>query len=256
MKIFTKLAAMKTWIAIIFCLGSGVAFAQPGKDLASQVPEVPKYTEKIVDSKFGIQLYEPLNMQLRGDSVRLCSGYACQGWVEDHYENGQLLHKGYYLDGQLKVYKNYFPNGKIEREFKAVDAYRASMKLYYPSGTMKSSVNYQDGVAQEWTDYHENGQMSFHEEYHKSLTYHVEKKHFFSDGTIEYSLTLSDKKKLIYDLKEYHKPNVLKSEGKMKFSASINDYIKDGKWLYYNESGSPVREEQYQNGSVVKEKAY
>ncbi len=229
-------------------------YGQPGKDLASQVPEIPKYDESILDETYGIQLYEPLNFALSGDSVRLCQGYACQGWISDNYENGQLLHKGYYLDGQLKVYKNYYPNGNVEREFKAVDAYRCSMKLYYASGQLKSDIKYQDGTPMEWTDYHENGQVSYREEYSKSQDYHIVKNSYFKDGTPDIVLELTDKKKLKYVRKEFHKPGVMKLEGEMTFSTGTYDYIKSGTWTYFDENGKPVREEVYQNGSVVKEK--
>jgi antitoxin component YwqK of YwqJK toxin-antitoxin module len=256
---FLNLPAMNCKIyTLLLLLGlPALVFAQPGKnDLANQVPAIPKYDASIVDETYGIRLYEPLNMSLQGDSVRLCQGYACQGWVEDHYESGTLLHKGYYLDGQLKVYKNYYPDGILEREFKAIDAYRCQMKLYHPNGLLKSDIKYQDGAPLVWTDYHSNGKMSYYEEYGKSQTWHVAKRAYFEDGSPEFLLELADKKKLTYSRKEYHKPNVLKAEGEMAFNEGIMDYVKTGKWVYYNESGTAVREEIYQAGSVVKEKTY
>ena len=107
---------MKSIILLSLFLISAVSYAQI--DLESQVPQEKKYDNSIVDETYGIQLYEPLNMVLEGDSVRMENGYAVNNWKEDFYNDGTLLHRGYYIDGQLKVYKNYYPNGQIEREFK------------------------------------------------------------------------------------------------------------------------------------------
>ena len=65
--------------------------------------------EAVIDEKFGIQIYEPLNIMLGKDTIRNDeNGYAANGFIEDFYTSGQLLHKGFYVDGQLKLYKNYY----------------------------------------------------------------------------------------------------------------------------------------------------
>ena len=92
------------------------------------------------------RLYEPLNMVLAGDSVRMENGYAVNNWKEDFYDDGTLLHRGYYIDGQLKVYKNYYPNGQIEREFKNIDGFRSLQKKFYADGILKSEVKYMGGI--------------------------------------------------------------------------------------------------------------
>ena len=50
-------------------------------------------TKDIIDPTYGITLYEPLNMYLHSDSTRIEEGYAVNGWKEDHYSTGELLHK-------------------------------------------------------------------------------------------------------------------------------------------------------------------
>jgi antitoxin component YwqK of YwqJK toxin-antitoxin module len=233
---------------------SGIAYAQP-VDFASQVPAIPKYTEAVVDDVYGIKIYERLNLSLKGDSMRYCGGYSCSGWIEDKYENGKLLHKGFYRDGQLQVYKNYYPDGTLEREFKGIDAYSSSMKLYHPNGKLKSEIKYQGAEVQEWIDYNKDGIMVHHEKWDKKLDYKEIDKSFFADGSVEFSLELVDKKKLIFNQKEYHKPNVLRAEGQMMFSMAKYDYQKVGKWIYYDESGKPVKEETWTNGALSKEKS-
>ena len=42
--------------------------------------------EDVINEKFGIQMYEPLNMMLGGDTVRNdANGYAANGFIEDFY---------------------------------------------------------------------------------------------------------------------------------------------------------------------------
>lgn len=259
---FMDRADMMTKVLALFLLFTSTTnfaqlSAQPDhQDLSNQIPEEPVYDASIVDERYGILLYEPLNMQLAGDSVRLCDGYACNGWVEDNYEDGTLLHKGYYIDGQLKVYKNYYPNGEMEREFKGIDNYRSSLEKFYPTGELKSKVKYQGGDPLEWTDYFKNGNVEYEEEYDKSMMYHKMKNSYYEDGTPETALTLDHKKKLIFTYFEYYPSGQMKLEGEMQFSESTYDYMRVGKWTYYNESGSVTKEETYDNGNLTKEKTY
>jgi antitoxin component YwqK of YwqJK toxin-antitoxin module len=242
-------------LGFISFFGSSL-FAQPGDNLANQIPKVEKYDESIVDPTYGIRIYEPLNYQLAGDSVRYCAGYACQSWVEDHYASGQLLHKGYYIDGQVKVYKNYYPNGKLEREFKNIDTFKTLAKLYYSNGNQKSEVKYQEGEPVSWTDFFDNGQVEYSEEYHKSFTYHNYKRSYFKDGKPESLFEIENKKKMEFSKKEYYANGNLKIDGFLKFDDSTYDYFKDGKWSYYDESGKLTKEEFYDKGGKQKEKTY
>ena len=107
----------------------------------------PIYTADIIDPVYGILLYEPLNMFTRSDSSRMEGGYAINGWKEDHYSDGQLLHKGYYIEGQLKVYKNYYPNGNLERNFKSIDGFRSKAILYFENGNLKSEAINEDLIS-------------------------------------------------------------------------------------------------------------
>src|ERR1035437_5530701 len=109
----------------------------------------------VYDSAYGINIYDKLNMNIGGDSVRNdAKGYALQGWMEDYYPNKQLLHKGYYIDGQLKAYKNYFPSGQLEREFKMTDLSKSSMTVYFKDGKMRSNISYAGGNPVKEEDYY------------------------------------------------------------------------------------------------------
>ena len=245
---------MKYFLSILLFLPSFV-FGQ--NDLESQVPKDKKYdSAEVVDERFGITMYEPLNMVLSGDSVRMENGYAISNWKEDYYTTGALLHRGYYVDGQLKVYRNFYPNGNIEREFRNLDTFRSVLKLYYPSGKLKSEVKYLEGEPMVWTDFFENGNMEFYEEFHKSMLYHISKKHFYESGQVKSNLELVNKKKLEFSQNDYYSNGNPELTGALKYSKSSYDYFKVGKWKYYKEDGSPLKDEEYEYGRIVKTKTY
>ena len=72
---------MKSIVLLSVFLISAVSYAQI--DLESQIPKDKTYDKSIIDDTYGIQLYEPLNMVLEGDSVRMENGYAVNNWKED-----------------------------------------------------------------------------------------------------------------------------------------------------------------------------
>ncbi len=241
---------MKNILLFSLLITSTASFAQP--DLESQVPKEKKYDATIVDETYGITMYEGLNLALEGDSVRMENGYAVNNWKEDYYEDGTLLHRGYYIDGQLKVYKNYYPNGQLEREFKNIDGFRSQSKLYYKDGTLKSEVKYMEGSPLLWVDYYTNGNMEYYEEYHKSFMYHIAKRSYYETGQAESLFELDNKKKLNYTQNDFHANGNNKVDGFLSYDKSLLDYYRTGKWTYYNEQGKATKEEQYSDGKVVK----
>jgi antitoxin component YwqK of YwqJK toxin-antitoxin module len=205
----------------------------------------PIYTADIIDPVYGILLYEPLNMFTRSDSSRMEGGYAINGWKEDHYSDGQLLHKGYYIEGQLKVYKNYYPNGNLERNFKSIDGFRSKAILYFENGNLKSEVLYTNDFALEWTDYYINGQIEFYEKYHKNQCHHLDKISYYENGQIESELILENKKKYLYSYNEYHSNGSNKLKGNIKYDMGIFDYVKYGTWSSFDEQGNITNKENY-----------
>jgi len=221
-------------------------------DYEKQMPHSIKFDRTIIDSVYGIQHYEPLNVMLSGDSIRMCGSYACQNQVKDFYVTGELLHAGFYTDGQLKSYKNYFPNGNIERDFRSIDLYRSQVKIYYENGQLKSQVKYNEGAVQEWTDYYENGQIEMTEEKTKACTYHNFVRFFYKDGKPMKSLEVLDKKKGTYSYKEFYAGGQTKVEGSKQYKEELGDYINTGVWKYYDQSGTVTKEERFDNGTLVK----
>jgi antitoxin component YwqK of YwqJK toxin-antitoxin module len=203
----------------------------------------------VYDSAYGITIYEALNLNTGGDSTRNDSkGYATQGWIEDFYPDGKILHKGYYIDGQLKAYKNYYPNGQLEREFKMIDLAKCGLSVYYEHGLARSLITYFSKNAIKEEDYFSDGQLEYIEEYDKKCIYYLQRKFFNISGKPTSTLELIDAKKLIYSSKEYFDAGNIKEEGQMIFNQGMGDYQKNGKWKYYLEDGKLKEEKTFSKG--------
>ena len=249
---FMLMKAFLTFFAIsLICLPSHGQF-----NFDKQIKSNVKYSENIIDEVYGITLYEPLNLGISADSVRMEDGYAVNNWKEDYYENGQLLHRGYYIEGQLKVYKNYYPDGTLERDFKNIDGFRSKCALYYPSGKIKSEIIYLNGSPISWTDYYDNGNMEYMEEFDKNFLYHIAKKSYYKSGQLETLFELISKKKLQFSTYEYYLNGSKKMEGTLRYDMSRYDYYKIGTWIYYNEAGDETKQETYSEGKVIKTKKF
>ncbi len=211
--------------------------------------------DAVVDKKYGITMYEKLNMMIGTDTVRNDqNGYAANGYLEDFYTTGQLLHKGFYVDGQLKVYKNYYPNGNVERNFRLVDLKKSKMTTFYEDGSMKSDVVYIEQEALKWQDFYPNGTLEFIEEYDKSFQYYKFKANYYENGSPENTLEMTDKKKLIYTQTYYHPNGKIKELGEMMYNKSEFDYQNIGVWKVYDSNGTPTKEIKYVKGAIQSEK--
>jgi antitoxin component YwqK of YwqJK toxin-antitoxin module len=240
----------KLILLFIFTITVKLSFSQ----LFGNIEEVTKYNAKdVVDSVYGIRVYDKLNFQIGGDSIRNNKkGYACQGWVQDLYESGKVLHKGYYEDGQLKIYKNFYENGMVERNFKMADLNKSSLQLFYPDGKIKSDNTYINGSMLTATDYYPNGQIAYTMENVKTMEYLIFRKSYSEDGKPQEIFELVNAKKNIYSEKEYFENGNLKSEGQLKFNPYKVDYIKDGIWKIYNAAGILIKQEKWIYGEEVK----
>ncbi|MBX7095574.1 MAG: hypothetical protein K1X56_12710 [Flavobacteriales bacterium] len=249
------IAAMRRFYTLILIAG-GMMMATTSMaqfNLKKQMADKKTYeAASVIDSTYGIMLYERLNPHTEGDSIRMCGNYACQSWIEDFYVSGELLHKGFYIDGQLKTYKNFYPNGNVERDFKAIDNYRSSVKLFYPDGKLKSEIKYNEGSPESWTDYSASGAITYQEQALKNSTILEFKKFFFDNGAPQKIMEIKDKKKYIYSYTEYHSNGKIKAEGSKVYSEGLGDYLNEGTWKSYDENGNPVKTENFSKGELLK----
>jgi len=210
---------------------------------------------EVYDSATGIDTYEKLNRLMGGDSVRNNpKGYAAQGWWEDYYKSGTIIHSGYYVDGMLTTYKNFYENGQLEREFKSLDYFRYQMVLYWPNGKVRSDITYYQGAEEKTKEYYENGNPEFFEEYADKCDYMMYRQFYYENGNLQSDMQLSNKKKKIYTNKEFFENGKVQTEGSMQYYEEIDNYMKEGSWKVYDETGKLISIEEYVRGQMVEEK--
>ena len=238
-----------TVLIFVFSLSSFIGFAQR---FADQIPGIKRYTsDEAIDPGEGIKMYNRLVPSLGGDSIRYNnSGYNLQGWQEDYYMNGNLLHKGFYVDGQIKVFKNFYENGQIERSIVVSDPARASVDIYYPSGTVRTQILYFSGNAQNEYSFFPNGNKATVVEKDKDAQYIYRSSRYYENGTPAKEFSLIDKKVKKYSDKEYYENGKVKEEGYSMYTPESKDYKKEGEWAYYNEKGQVIKKEKYKNGQL------
>ncbi len=239
-------------LLIIFLFLTSFGFVNAQR-FANQVPNTDrKYkAEKVVDPDYGITMYNHMISALGGDSMRYNKqGYNLQGWQEDFYESGKVIHKGFYTDGLIKVFKNFFENGQVERNFTVSDPKRCSVEIYYPDGKIRSQINYFDGNPQKEYDFYANGNPEYTEENDKDMEFLYKRNSYFENGQPSSLFELIDKKAKKYTKKEFHENGKLKEEGSMLLRKDMGDYLKEGDWIFYNEKGDVLKREKYKNGQI------
>ncbi len=240
---------MKLTLSIFLALFSLTLLGQNGGLHLGGITGKSDYTaDQVIDERFGITMYNPLVRAAGGDSVRMCSGTPCEGYVSDFYKGGALLHKGYYVKGQIRVYKNYYPDGVMERKFAIVDDHKSKLKAFYRDGILKSEVHYTDQQVREWQDFHPNGELEFHEKYGKSYEYVEFRKFFYDDGAPHDIMVFEKKSKKLYIKTEYHRNGQVRLVGNLIYSDTTFDYMKSGDWKQYNEKGKLIQVTSYTMG--------
>ena len=203
-------------------------------------------------------MYDNLNANAGGDSVRVCDGYGCEGWIEDYYSTGELLHKGYYEEGQLKIFKNYYKNGKMERQFKSFDNVRSSLKTYYSNEVVRNDIIYKYGYQFKRDDYLNDDKhtLVYQEEYHKSSDYFLVKRSYYDSGKLKASFELINAKKKVFSDMAFYETGNKKLDGKHKYDDNLFDYVKIGKWTFFDSKGDTSKEQIYVDGELDKEKVF
>ncbi|MDZ4664849.1 MAG: hypothetical protein SGJ15_08245 [Bacteroidota bacterium] len=231
-------------IAIVLFLSQ--AFCQAQR-FADQIPQLKRYTQsEVYDSINGIIIFNRLIECLGGDSVKYNkAGYNTQGWTEEFYITGKMLHKGYYVDGKLKVFKNFYESGQVERSFVNPDPLHSSVDVFYDNGLPKKKIAYYEGKPQKYYEFYDTGLPKIAVENEKEMKYITLKKSWYSNGQMEYLIELKDKKEKVFVEKKYYLNGQVREEGTLRLSADGKKYLKDGTWTFYDESGKNKKTEKF-----------
>jgi antitoxin component YwqK of YwqJK toxin-antitoxin module len=244
-------------VSLLFFFGLAVLPLRAQFTFIGTPPGPAKYkASQIVDPDKGIAVYDKMNIAFGDSSRHNQKGYAASDWVEDYYDTGQLLHKGFYIDGKLKIYKNYWENGKLERNFRFLDFSKSQMTVYYRDGQIRSDIVYKEGAALKTTEFYANGKPDFEEEYDSKMEYLLGRKSYYENGSPTSVLELKIPKKKIYYQTDYYENGKVKEEGTIVLLPGTEDYRKDGTWKVYDESGKLTVEEEYSKGNLSSQKKY
>lgn len=214
-----------------------------GQRFADQIPQIKRYKQaEVIDSSKGIILFDRLIEVLGGDSIKYNKqGYNIQGWNEEYYQNGNILHKGYYVDGKIKIFKNYYENGQLERSFISPDPLHAILNLYFENGQPRQRITYYDGKPQKVYEYYESGLPKLAEEKEKNLKYAISRKEWFIGGQLFKELEMTDLKEKHFKASEYYPNGQLKEQGQYRLSSDGLSLEKTGNWQYFDEKGKKIK---------------
>lgn len=199
----------------------------------------------------GITKYDVFCPILEGDSVRFCAKTPCTGWIKDYYPGTEkLIHEGSYEYGHISnAFTNYFINGKIERTFvKKANGDYYTLQVFDSLSNPISAIEYYRTAVIKRKDYYRGGVLELDEVFDKKGNYIVCQKYFYPNGKMFSELLLTDNKRNVYSYKEYSITGNLKLLGQKVRNPEINDYFNHQKWIYYDETGKIIREENYIKG--------
>jgi len=197
--------------------------------------------------------YEVFNHVInKSDSIRICNGSPCSGFINDYHPNGVIKHKGFYVGGILgNTYRNYHDNGQMERRWRVKDPRISTMTIFYRNGKKRSEITYFKGSARIWKDYYPNGNIEFWEQYDKNFNYYEKFNFYYANGNPQNIMELVNRKKRTYKAVEYWENGNIKEEGSKMFNASANDYLKLGVWKRYDINGKFIEETNFHRGAEV-----
>ncbi len=143
-----------TFFAIVglFQVTTTDAIANRDSSLTEKIDEFLSFDPEVDSTVY--TGYKAFSSELGGKKIRTeDNGAPVQGWVIDYYPNGNIMHKGYYVDGKLKIFKNYYDNGMLERSSKLTSYRKAHVEIFYSDGRQKSVLKYFKGRVYKWSQF-------------------------------------------------------------------------------------------------------
>ena len=220
--------------------------------LISEIPAGSVFTpdfNQVESEEFGIVLYDQYANFNIDPKVRRGLDAPIEGKVEDFRTNNLLIHKGFYKEGKLRAYTNYFQNESIEREYKYKADGVGDLFVYYLNGYTRSVQKYYNYLPYHWEDYYDNGVLAYVETKNiKTQIPELIQENNYQGKTISI-IEISDNKSLKY-LKTIYYPNGKMSEqGELTYIEEIQDFRKDGRYVTYNTKEQITSELVYQRGT-------
>ncbi len=207
--------------------------------------------EDVESIDYGITLYDQYaNFQSEPSVRKGSNGEPVNGKVEDFSSNNLLLHKGYYQDGKLRGYTNYYQNESIEREYKYKSDGTGDLFVYYLNGYTRSVQKYYNFEVYHWEDYYENGQLAYIEiKGKKNGIPELIQENNYQGQTIT-KIEISDNKNSKYIQSMFWGNGLLSDQGELFYNKELEDFRKDGRWVTYDQKEQVTSEIVYQKGEL------
>jgi antitoxin component YwqK of YwqJK toxin-antitoxin module len=206
-----------------------------------------RYTQaQVLDSTEGMLIYNKMMKVLEMDYELLHKeGSVVQGWNEEYYENGQLMHISYYKEGKLVLFKNFFENGQCQHYITFTDPQNCNMDVYFENGGLKNQVSFYNGQPKKLTEFFTSGLPKSNIEYDKDQQCISSRRTWFLNAETQSDMELLDAKEKRYSDKMYYPNGQIREEGELLYSAESKQYIKTGTWYTYESSGKKKNSEKY-----------
>lgn len=175
------------------------------------------------------------------DTLRYQNTSLAQGWLEDYYPSGELKHKGFYKNGKLLLYKNYFVSGICSQALTSSDPLNHCIETFYPNGFLNEQKIYFNSQLKKCSEYFENGCVKSKTEFDRENKLIIYKKVWYSNGLLKSEMKLTDYLTKTYSEKNYYDNGLLREEGNLLISLDNKSYKKNGVWNTYDRTGRGLK---------------
>lgn len=208
---------------------------------------IPRYTQsQIIDSCDGANLYRRLMNVLEEDYVQLKSlGYDVQGWNEEYFESGQLMHISYYKDGKAVLFKNFYENGQCQHYITYTDSSACNIDMYFEDGALKHQLTYCNGKPKKIAEFYQSGLPKVLIEFDQEADCVSSKKFWFRNAEIQEEIKLEDAVAKKYSDTMYFPNGQLKEKGELIYVTETKEYVNVGSRTTYESSGKKNHTTKY-----------
>lgn len=208
---------------------------------------ITRYTQaQVIDSCEGAIIYQRMMKVLELDYTQLKDlGYNVQGWNEEYYESGQLMHISYYKAGKVVLFKNFFETGQCQNYITYLDSNRCNIEVYFENGSLKHQLVYQYNKPKQLTEFYPSGLPKMLIEYDQELDCVSAKKNWYLNAELQSEMLLTEVKQKRYSDRLYYPNGKIKEDGELIYSSNTKEYINVGTRTSYESSGKKKHSEKY-----------
>ncbi|WP_317897209.1 hypothetical protein [Aurantibacillus circumpalustris] len=206
-----------------------------------------RYTQKqMLDSCEGVLIYYKMMWVLKLDYELLSEqGSVVQGWNEEYFDNGQLMHISYYKEGKLVLFKNFFENGQCEHYITYTDPQNCNIDVYFESGGLKNQIHFNNNLPERMTEFFSNGLPKSQIEFDQKANCVSSKRVWFLNAELQSELLIIDIANKKYSDKSFYPNGLIKEEGELIYSIENKEYIKTGVWQIFESNGKKKSTEKF-----------